>query len=136
MDRVRVHQRVIVGGIGLIAAIGLAWTAAAQKPTAHLVLEVIKGDDGDVMGYKVLHEEHKATWLAMLGRGSAGTWRCAMGDSDPLEIIEDDGPAAYFVGRDGEPCQLAVFAPDRSDGNVPRPPANIPSHPCPTCPAR
>ena len=99
-------------------------------------LNVINGDDGDVMGYRIHHEKHHAIYVAMLAPGGAGTRRCAVSASERLEVTEGNGPAAYFDGSDGEPCYLSVFAPDTGDSTPPGRPPVLPSHPCPTCPGR
>ncbi len=130
---VRMAALLLAGALTLM----IAGPAASQDSLAHLVIEVIHGDDGTVMGYRIHHEKHHALYVAMLAPGGAGTRRCAVDSSERLEVTEGDGPAPYFHGSDGERCYLSVFAPDRGEDGPPlRPPANLPAHPCPTCPNR
>ncbi|MDP7112024.1 MAG: hypothetical protein QGH45_08670 [Myxococcota bacterium] len=131
------RPRTLAAALGAAAlTLLLAAPVAAQETIAHLIVEVINGDDGDVMGYRIHHEKHHAIYVAMLAPGGAGTRRCAVSASERLEVTEGNGPAAYFDGSDGEPCYLSVFAPDTGDSTPPGRPPVLPSHPCPTCPGR
>jgi len=135
MDRITTVGTVAALVLALLLALAAASTAAAQDTLPHLVTEVIKGDDGTVMGYKIHHERHHVIYVAMLAPGGAGKARGTTRDSY-IEITEGSG-APYFDGSDGEPCYISVFAPDTSEQGPPlRPPSNLPSHPCPTCPSR
>ncbi len=131
------RPRTLAAALGAAAlTLLLAAPVAAQETIAHLIVEVINGDDGDVMGYRIHHEKHHAIYVAMLAPGGAGTRRCAVSASERLEVTEGNGPAAYFDGSDGEPCYLSVFAPDTGDSTPPGRPPVLPSHPCPTSPGR
>ena len=135
MDRITTMGAFAALALALLLALAATTTAAAQQALPHLVTEVIKGDDGTVMGYKIHHERHHTIYVAMLAPGSAGTSRCATSD-DYIEITEGRG-APHFYGSDGEPCTFSVFAPDVNEKGPPlRPPADLPAHPCPSCPSR
>ena len=71
--------------LALAAAVLLTTaTAGAQETIAHLILEVIKGDDGDTMGYRIHHEKHLEVYVAMLAPGGAGQRRCSVSAKDRL----------------------------------------------------
>jgi len=128
-----------VAQIGSVAAIVVALTAVtlapamAQETVAHPILSVMKRANGGVLGYKVYHEDHKATYVAYLQPTDMLLSRCQLTDKDHLEVDESVTPMV-FVGRDGENCRLTSFVPDASE-NLPRgmPPGG---GACPTCPGR
>lgn len=135
MERVSTLGIVAALTLAVVLALVAATTAAAQDTLPHLVMEVIKSDDDTVTGYKIHHEKHHAIYVALLAPGSSGTRRCAT-NASYIEITEGAG-APHFEGSDGSPCNFSVFAPDKGEEGPPsRRPTHLPSHPCPTCPAR
>ena len=123
--------------LGLVAITALVLaplgTSRAQDYIPHLVLLVMKDSANKVFGYKVHHEIHKVTYVALLGPTAlAELERCRLDNLRRLAVLEGEGPPTY-EGLDGRPCSLARFAPD-----VPGPDQSLPPREpfCPGCPNR